>query len=45
MPLSIKLYFRSGNIQLLERVNFTENLRQQINDRLKSGIIVDYEVF
>lgn len=45
MSLNIKLYFRSGKTQLLERVNFTENLRQQINERLKSGVIVDYEVF
>jgi len=45
MSLNIRLHFKSGNIQLLERVNFTENLRQQINDRLKSGIIVDYDVF
>jgi len=45
MPLNIRLYFRSGNTKLLERINFTEELRKQINDRLESGIIVDYEVF
>ena len=45
MPLNIKLFYKSGKTQLLERVNFTEELRKQINDRLKSGIIVDYEVF
>jgi len=33
MPLNIKLYFRSGNIQLLERVNYTEELRKQLNEK------------
>ncbi len=45
MPLNIRLYFKSGNTQLLERINYTEKLRQQINDRIKAGIIVDFDVF
>ena len=45
MSLNIKLYFRSGSMQFLEKVNFTEKLRQQLNARIDAGIIVDYEVF
>jgi len=45
MPLNIKLHFRSGRKQLLEKVNYTEKLRQQFDDRIKSGVLVDFEVF
>ena len=41
MSLNIKIYFRSGKTQLLEKVNYTDELREQLNDKLKSGIIVD----
>jgi len=45
MSLNIKIYFRSGETQLLERVNYTDELRQQINEKVKSGIIVDFDVY
>ncbi len=45
MPINIKLYFKSGNTQLLERVDYTEKLRQQLDEKTKNGIIVDFEVF
>lgn len=44
MSLNIKLYFRSGRTQLLEYVDYTEELRKQLNDRIRAGIIVDFEV-
>ena len=45
MSLNIKLCFKSGNTQILERVNYTDELRNQLNKRIDAGIIVDYDVF
>jgi len=45
MSLNIKIYFRSGKTQLLERVNYTDELRQQLDNKIKAGVIIDFEVF
>ena len=45
MVLNIKIYFRSGKTQLLERVNYTDELREQLDKKIKAGIIVDFEVY
>ena len=45
MSLNIKLYFSSGKEQLLEKVNYTDNLVEQLNDRIRRGVIKDFEVF
>ena len=45
MSLNIKQYFKSGNIQLLENVRYTDELREQLNKRIDAGIIVDYDVY
>jgi hypothetical protein len=45
MPINIKLHFCSGKTQLLEKINLTENLRKQLNNRQESGVLVDYEIF
>jgi len=45
MPLTIKLYFRSGNTQFLENVRYTDELREQLNKRIDVGTIADYGIF
>ena len=45
MPLNMKIHFRSGKTQLLENVDYTEKLRQQLDEKTRNGVIVDFEVF
>ena len=45
MSLNIKLYFTSGKEQLLEKVNYTDKLVEQLKDRIRRGVIKDFEVY